>query len=121
MRKTGCPWYRKGNDSWYVWHEGRQVLLAKGRENKASAYRKFAELLGAEPGGSTEVAWTVERLIKAFEEHLIPRIKATTLASYRVVLRSCETCLGKRTASEITATDLEAWASTQDWSRTTRR
>ena len=121
MRKTGCPWYRKANDSWYVWHGGHQVLLAKGRENKAEAHRKFAELIGAKPTGSTVVAWTVQTLIQAFEEHLTPRIKASTLASYRVVFQSFVDCLGKRSASDITATDLEAWASAQDWSRTTRR
>jgi hypothetical protein len=45
MHKTGRRWYRKGNDAWYVWHAGKQVLLAKERANKAEAFARFAELL----------------------------------------------------------------------------
>ena len=43
--KTGRPWYRKGRDSWHVWHEGRLVFLAKGRANRAEAFARFAELI----------------------------------------------------------------------------
>jgi hypothetical protein len=62
MQKAGRPWYRKGKDAWYVWHDGRQVHLARGKENKAEVFARFAELL-AGPNPETEEARFTHRCI----------------------------------------------------------
>src|SRR5437868_1359411 len=38
------PFYRRSNDSWYVQFGKKQVRLAKGKANRADAYRRFAGL-----------------------------------------------------------------------------
>jgi integrase len=121
MRKTGCPWYRQGTDSWYVWHEGRQVLLAKGRESKAEAYARFAALLGAAPATEPRPALTIQGLVEAFKTHRKDRIKPATLKSYAAVLDPLKKQMAERLAAEVNATDLEDWARQQDWSTTTQR
>lgn len=39
------PWYRSDRDSWYVQHGGKQVLLARGKANKAEATVAFHKLM----------------------------------------------------------------------------
>jgi integrase len=117
--KTGRPWFRKQTDSWYVWHRGRQVPLAKGRANKAAAYARFAELLREGPADSPPL--TVGALVAAYKEHLKGQIKPTTLTSYAAVLAPLVKELGERLAGGLGAADLEAWAARPGWSATTRR
>src|SRR3954452_24994316 len=82
MHKTGRPWYRRGKDSWYVWHAGQQVFLAKGKKNKAEAFARFAEILDAEPGHGSGAATTIGELVDGYMVQLKVRIKRTTMASY---------------------------------------
>ena len=39
------PWYRSDRDGWFVQHNGKQVLLAKGKANKAEAQAAFHKLM----------------------------------------------------------------------------
>lgn len=48
-KKTGTPWFRTAKNGWYVWHSGRQTRLARGKENKAEAWARFAALLRKPP------------------------------------------------------------------------
>jgi hypothetical protein len=121
MQKTGRPWYRRGKDSWYVWHEGQQVFLAKGKKNKAEAFTRFAEILKTEPGHGLSAVTKVSELVEGYKSHLKDRIKPTTLASYEAVLKPLVGELGKRPAADLSSTDLEAWAKDQSWSATTQR
>jgi integrase len=121
MHKTGRPWYRRAKDSWYVWHEGQQVFLAKGKENKAAAFARFAEILGAEPVHASPAVATVGELVERYKVHLKDRIKPTTLASYDSVLKPLVDELGNRPAGDMAAADLETWARRQSWSPTTQR
>lgn len=41
------PWYRASTDAWYVQLHGKQVRLAKGRDNRTEAKRKLKVLLAA--------------------------------------------------------------------------
>src|SRR5947209_5963120 len=121
MRKTGCPWYRQGTDSWYVWLGGRQVFLAKGRANKAQAHARFAELLRGELTEPSRPAFTVRELIEAFQAHRKERIKPATLASYTAVLKPLRKELANQPAVTVEAAILEDWARRQPWSNTTQR
>jgi hypothetical protein len=121
MPKTGRPWYRRQTDSWYVWLNGKQVMLATGRKNKAAAHARFAELLGEPPAGTGRAAPTVGELVEAYKSHVKDRIKATTLVSYAVVLASLKHHLGPRPAESVVAGDLEGWARRQGWAAATQR
>lgn len=120
-KKTGQPWYRKGTDSWYVWHSGRQVRLATGRANKAEAYARFAELLDAPVTEEARPPLTVTGLIAAYRAHVRQRVKASTYTSYDVILKQLVEAFGDRVVGAVSADDLEAWARAQPWSQTTRR
>jgi hypothetical protein len=87
MHKTGRPWYRRGNDSWYVWFNGKQEMLARGGTNKAAACIRFAELIGAEspPAPPPRAILTVSGLVEAYKTHLKDRIKPTTRGEQRLI------------------------------------
>lgn len=121
MHKTGRPWYRKGNDSWYVWHEGRQVQLARGRANKAEAYSRFAELLTGPGPQPREARFTVADLVSEFERSAAGRVKPGTLTAYRCVLKPFVTAFGERLAAEPDSRQVERWADRDRWSSATRR
>lgn len=39
------PWFRKDRDAWFVQHNGKQVLLVRGKANKAEAQAAFHKLM----------------------------------------------------------------------------
>jgi hypothetical protein len=94
VKKTGRPWYRKGNDAWYVWHAGKQVLLAKGRGAKADAFAKFADLLNAPADPQPMARISVAELVSRYEA--AARVKQETLTSYRAVLKPFVEAFGDR-------------------------
>ncbi|MBX3439334.1 MAG: hypothetical protein KF861_17730, partial [Planctomycetaceae bacterium] len=47
--RTAKPWYRSANDTWYVWHRGQQIPLAKGKRAKRDAEAAFHRLMAAVP------------------------------------------------------------------------
>lgn len=121
MQKTGRPWYRRQNDSWYVQVDGKQVQLAKGKENKAAAYFRFAELLEAGVPSAPRPAATVGELVEAYKAHLKNRIKPTTFASYLSVLNPWLRAFSEQPAESVQAAAMEEWAKKQRWSATTQR
>ena len=50
--RTAKPWYRSANDTWYFWHRGQQVPLARGKPAKREAEAAFHRLMA---GISAEV------------------------------------------------------------------
>jgi integrase len=121
MRKTGRPWFRKGTDSWYVWHDGRQVFLARGRANKADAYARFAALLTAPEAAAPAARITVAELVAGYEAAAERRVKASTLQAYRAVLRPFAETFGATAADAVTVPAVCEWADGRDWSASTRR
>lgn len=54
------PWFRSSTDSWYVEINGKQVLLAKGKANKAKAEATYHRLMaGLTPATSSGMATAV--------------------------------------------------------------
>jgi integrase len=121
MQKTGTPWFRKGTNSWYVWHEGRQVPLAKGRENKAEAYARFAELLSSPLPKPDVPSLTVAGLVGEYEQAIEVRVQDSTLKSYRCVLARFTKEFGTRHPDSIDPAELIRWTGRMNWSSTTRR
>jgi integrase len=121
MAKTGSPWYRKGKDSWYVWHAGRQVFLAKGKGNKAEAFARFSALLNDPDGELKEARFTVADVVKEFEKSAAERVTPGTLTAYRCILKPFTTAFGSRLPTEVTPPQVIEWASRGKWSASTRR
>jgi integrase len=118
-KKTGRPWYRKGRDSWFVWHAGRQVFLAKGRGAKAEAYAKFAELLDGPKDPEPAARIGVAELIHRYEA--AARVKPETLISYRSALRPFVREFGGRDPGDLDPDEVVDWSERRKWSPTTRR
>src|SRR5262245_43802344 len=116
MSKVGRPWYRKGTESWYVWHGGRQVFLARGKKNRAGAFARFAVLLGAGPPEPPRPGLGVKELVEAYRNHLRPRIKPTTFNAYQCILGPFESAFGGRLPAEVRSSHLEEWSSGRRWS-----
>jgi integrase len=121
MQKTGSPWYRKGKDAWYVWNEGRQVFLARGKGNKAEAFARFAALLGNPTPESKSGQFSVYDLVDEFEKLTAERVTSGTLTAYRCILKPFKSAFGDRSPSELTASQVIEWASRAKWSSATRR
>jgi integrase len=121
MHKTGRPWYRKGNDAWYVWHAGRQVFLAKGRASKAEAFSRFAEILAGPTTQPQEPQLTVAELGKEFEQSAAERVKPGTLTAYRCILKQFAEQFGSRFPGDLTACQVYEWVDRRKWSAATRR
>ena len=121
MAKIGRPWYRKGTDSWYVWHENKQLLLAKGRRNKAEAYARFAELLNSPTPTAPETLYAVSDLLREFEENAAARVQPPTLIAYRCVLKPFRDEFGTHIPAALTPELVEKWACRKKWSTATRR
>lgn len=121
MHKTGRPWYRRGTDSWYVWHEGRQVQLAKGKKNKSEAFARFAELLSVPPPQPSESRFTVADLVNRFEQSAAERVKSGTLTAYRCILKPFAAAFGNLLPVALTPPQVTEWANRNGWSSTTRR
>ena len=122
MKKTGMPWYRSSHDAWYVWHGGRQIPLAKGKENKGEAFARFAEVLGAatrppQPPKSL----STRAVVTAFLSSVRATIKPTTLSAYDCILQAFLKRFGEQDAALLQAEDVETWAKSRPWSQTTRR
>jgi len=96
------PFFRSQNASWYVQIGKKQIRLAKGRENRAEAYRRFAELIAgdiarvAEPGLVT-VAKACDLFLVHAEKHTAP----DTFKFYRYFLQSFCDAHGTRKVSSL--------------------
>ena len=121
MKKTGMPWFRSSHNAWYVWHQGRQVPLAKGRDNKAEAMAQFAALLGAGPTEPAPQTLTVAALVAAYQEDIRSRIKPSTFVSYDCILKPFAATFGTVEVAGLEVSEVEGWAAKRKWSQTTRR
>src|SRR3954471_10454922 len=121
MAKTGSPWYRKGKDSWYVWHEGKQVFLARGKSNKAEAFARFSELLNDPTAQPKKARFTVADMVQDFEKSAAERVTPGTLTAYRCILKPFTAAFGNLLPTELTPPQVTEWANRGKWSSATRR
>jgi integrase len=95
-------------------------MLAKGRANKAEAYRAFADLIGSEAPAPTPARLTVGELIEAYLAHASKKVRPKTLEVYEVFVRAFGEAFGDRQASEMRAFHIEDWANRPAWNPTTQ-
>lgn len=77
MAAERTPWYRASVGAWYVQFNGKQVRLAKGRDNRADAMKAFYKLMASDEV-PTPAAITVVEVCDQFLEWSSKRHKPDT-------------------------------------------
>jgi len=76
MARPSKPWYWKARDAWFVNIKGKRHLLARGKSNRANAYREFLRLTERhDPGvaSTSSAEWVCKMFITHAGAHLKPR------------------------------------------------
>jgi integrase len=122
MRKPSKPWYRAFNDTWYVCVNGRQVPLAKGRENKHEADRAFFRLMASEaPATAVSSDTRVVAVLDLFLEHSQKHNSARTYEWYRSFLRDFAQRYGVLRVEDLKPFHVSRWLDSHpDWDGTRR-
>src|SRR5579883_2722248 len=117
------PWYWEKKDAWWVWFNGKQKMLAKGKDNKNAAYEKFYELMAAE--GKTPPArdLTLAELVAKFRKWSEAEHAATTRVWYESHLKPLLAYkkFAKKRAGELTPSDVSAWIASRGLGQSTKR
>ena len=120
MARSAAPWFRAGNDSWYVTYRGRQVPLAKGKANKAAATRAFHRLLvesgdqaASAKGGAAGAALRVDLLLDLHLDAMKPRWAAATFDRTLRDLASFAALFGHLKARDVKPLHVTRWLAVQ--------
>src|SRR5271166_3764580 len=120
MARPAKPWYRKARDAWYVMHRGKQVMLAKGKANRATAYREFLRLMDRH---DPEVAakGSAMQACNLFLVYARAKLKPKTLTGYTHYLpKFCEG-IADMDANKVMPKHVTDFLNLHpDWSSTTR-
>lgn len=82
------PWFRSTHDAWYVQHRGKQVLLAKGKANKAEAMAAFHKLMLTSGDSSAKKSGIqIATLCDLFLDFSKSQHKLLTYKNYRNILQ----------------------------------
>ena len=128
MGRPRKPYFRKSDKSWVSRFGGRYVKLAKGRENKAEALRKFHELELAEriAPNPDAVNLTVAGVIESYLEYARTRCAPATFSQRKQYLQLFAEAHGWRRVndSDCKPLHLSSWLDSHDewksdWSRAT--
>jgi integrase len=110
--RTPKPFYRAFNDCWYVQVGKRQVRLARGKANQVEAYKRYHQVMAAEPTGrvadplpDATVAAVCDQFLDWCQKHNAAR----TYQWYRDFLQDfCAHC-GKTPAAELKPFHVTGW------------
>ncbi len=114
------PWFRKSNNSWYVEIDGRQVRLAKGRENRAEAVKQFHLLMaGSKPARQEDRS--VAEVCDLYLVHSEREHEPSTFAWHKHYLQLFCDRRGKLKAAGLIPFHLTAWLDAHpDWKASRR-
>jgi integrase len=117
MRKPSKPWYRKYNDTWYVCLSGRQVPLAKGKDNKKEAERAFHRLMAGEmPSASRSKDTRVVTVLDLFLDHAQRHNSASTYDWYKHFLQDFSDLYGALKVEDLRPFHVTRWVDSHpDW------
>ena len=113
-------WFRESEKAWYTTVQGKQVRLAKGRENRAEAERKFHALMLKAPDAPIS-GLAVEGLYAAFLASERLRLDDSTTEWYLRFLRASQGPLGRFRAEDLKPIQVTRWLDSKtEWSQTTK-
>jgi integrase len=127
MARQPRPWYRSERDAWYVQVDGRQVLLARGKESRKEAVAEFHRLMasGGKAGPTSKLS--AGDLFELFLDHvdlLVSRGERApiTYEGYCKYLTSADEAFGAVLAVEVRPLHVHRWADdpSRSWGPTTR-
>ena len=114
------PWYRASNDAWYVKLDGRQIRLAKGKSNKATAVAAFHKLMATEKAMRVATI-SVGQVCNLYVAHANAKLAALTGDFYRKYLDSFAQHAGRMAVSEVLPLHVTAWlAKHPSWGQSSR-
>lgn len=113
------PWFRKFDGWWYVEIAGKQVKLAKGRDNRPEAVKQFHLLMaGTKPAKRS--AFTASQVCDLYLVHSEKEHQAETFAwQKRYLQRFCDR-LGTVKAADLIPFHLTSWLDSQKWKKARR-
>jgi integrase len=121
MRKPSKPWYRAYNDTWYVCISGRQVPLAKGKENRKEADRAFFRLMASETPVVVNNETRVVAVLDLFLEHSQRHNSCRTYNWYREFLQDFADMFGTLRVEDLKPFHVSRWLdSHRAWNGTRR-
>jgi integrase len=110
VRSPTKPWYRASKDAWYVEFHGKQVRLAKGRDNEKAAQQAFYKLMVSSSGRLPEtdtlcVAIVCDLFLDHSEKHHVP----DTFAWYKQYLQDFCNLYGMLLAQDLKPLHVSRW------------
>ena len=104
------PWFRSDRDSWYVQHNGKQVLLARGKANKAQALAAFHKLmLTGTPALLKEDTVSIATLCDLFLDFSEANHSSAAYANYKHFLQVFCNSYGRLSAGDIKPFHISRW------------
>ena len=122
MARTAKPWYRAERDDWVIYRDGRKVVLAKGRGNKAKALKAFHKLMSEDRKATpTTPETTVGDVVDLFLEY-VEREKATLTFQWyhRHVTSFCQHVGNSTPAATVRPFHVTRWLDSHEWGTSTR-
>lgn len=116
-------WYRKFNDTWYVQVGDRQIALAKGREAKDEAVRRYHQLM-AQPDVAQvadEARINVASLCDTFLDWSQKHNSESSYRWYRGFLQEFCNLYGGQPVASLKSFHITRWLDSRDWSQSSRR
>ena len=118
-RKAEPRWY-ESRGGWYAWVEGRQRLLAKGKDAKAEAWRQFNRVLldGGQSVDREQVSVVV--LFDLLLDWVQSNREPLTYAWYRRHLQAFADDHGTMKAKDLTPAHVSRWLARKKWAKSTQ-
>jgi len=120
MARPNKPWYRADIDWWVTNVDGKQIRLAKGKDNKAEAERVFHEIMALRP--RRPEAWNARTcdLVEAFLGFASKEGYAEdTRRNYEFYLGKFSEFRGYVLGADIISQHVTDWIQSKDWNATT--
>jgi hypothetical protein len=115
MPRPNKIWFRKDIGWWMVTLSGRKVRLAKGKDQRAAAERKFYELMIARHESPLVDDPRVVDLIEAFLEFSCKRVAEDTYRNYQWYCQQFAEARGTMTVSQLKPYHITTWIDSRAW------
>lgn len=121
MGRTASPRWYESRKAWYVEIGGKQILLAKGKANKAEAFEVFHRLMAEGASPARRVDLSVEVMVDLFLSWADGKIEPVTHEGYVRRLQSFVDVYGKSRAADLRPFHVSRWLEMHPaWADSTR-
>lgn len=104
------PWFRSSKDAWYVEFNGKQRMLAKGRDHEKAAWDAFYKLMATDPAKLPKAADIIVAVVcDLFLDHAAKHNDARTFAWYKSFLQDFCGRYGSVRAADVKPFHVDAW------------